>query len=44
MTEIEKLTAWFEKQVGTKETGTNNVIYNTHYYGGPVMGASFPWC
>ena len=44
MNEIEKLTAWFEAQVGTAETGINNVIYNTHYYGGPVMGASFPWC
>ena len=44
MTEIQKLTAWFEAQEGTAERGENNVIYNTHYYGGPVMGASFPWC
>lgn len=44
MTDIEKLTEWFEKQVGVKEIPTNNVIYNTHYYGGPVNGSSYPWC
>lgn len=31
-------------QVGTKESGENNVIYNTHYYGHEVQGPSYPWC
>ena len=44
LTDIEKLTAWFEAQIGTAETGANNVIYNTHYYGGSVNGDNFPWC
>lgn len=32
--------------VGTKEkpAGSNNVIFNTHYYGKPVHGAAYPWC
>lgn len=30
-------------QLNTKETGNNNVIYNTHYYGKAVNGA-YPWC
>ena len=35
--------------VGTKESPaySNNVIFNTHYYGHPVSdgnGASYPWC
>ena len=31
---------------GTKENppGSNNVIFNTHYYGGPVNGSWYPWC
>lgn len=43
-TELQRLTAWFERQVGTAETGPNNVIYNTHYYDGPVSGDAYPWC
>jgi len=32
--------------VGTKESpaNSNNVIFNTHYYGMAVSGASYPWC
>lgn len=32
--------------MGTKENppGSNNVIFNTHYYGGPVNGSWYPWC
>lgn len=44
MTDLEKLTEWFEKQVGVKEIPVNDVIYNTHYYGGEVNGSSYPWC
>lgn len=31
---------------GTKESpaNSNNVIFNTHYYGRPVSGSSYPWC
>ncbi len=31
-------------QVGVVETGTNNVLYNTWYYGHTVNGDDFPWC
>jgi len=44
MDEIERLAQWFTAQVGTRETGVNNVIYNTHYYGGAVSGEQYPWC
>lgn len=44
MTDIDKLTAWFREQIGTKEAGENNVIYNTHYYGHEVQGPQYPWC
>ena len=32
--------------IGTKESpkNSNNVIFNTHYYGRPVHGAAYPWC
>jgi len=32
--------------VGTKENpaGSNNVIFNTHYYGREVSGSGYPWC
>ena len=32
--------------IGTKENppGSNNVIFNTHYYGGAVRGSAYPWC
>ena len=33
-------------ELGTKESprGSNNVKYNTHYYGRPVSGKAYPWC
>ena len=32
--------------VGVKENpaGSNNVIFNTDYYGHPVSGGAYPWC
>jgi len=32
--------------VGTKESpaNSNNVIFNTHYYGKSVSGSGYPWC
>lgn len=30
--------------VAENPAGSNNVIFNTHYYGGNVYGASYPWC
>ena len=35
-----------KKYIGTKESpaNSNNVIFNTHYYGKPVRGAAYPWC
>ena len=43
---IKTLTAWHKAQIGTKETppGSNNVRYNTLYYGREVSGDSYPWC
>ena len=41
---LAKLTELFEKQIGVKEKGNNNVIYNTHYYGHEVSGDAYPWC
>ena len=33
-------------QIGTKEepANSNNVKYNTWYYGKPVSGSAYPWC
>jgi hypothetical protein len=35
-----------EYYIGTKENpaNSNNVIFNTNYYGHPVSGAAYPWC
>jgi hypothetical protein len=35
-----------ESYIGTKESpaGSNNVIFNTHYYGREVSGDAYPWC
>ena len=32
--------------IGTKESpaNSNNVIFNTHYYGKAVSGSAYPWC
>lgn len=33
-----------ESYVGVKETGNNNVIFNTDYYGHEVNGSAYAWC
>ena len=45
MSDREKIIALAEKQIGISEEppGSNNVKYNTVYYGGHVSG-EFPWC
>ena len=44
--QIEKLISTAEKYLGGKESppNSNNVIFNTHYYGKEVSGSSVPWC
>lgn len=34
------------KYIGTKESpaNSNNVLFNTAFYGKPVSGAAYPWC
>lgn len=44
MASLTKITELFEKQIGVREKGNNNVIYNTHYYGNEVSGDAYPWC
>lgn len=41
-----KIISLAKKQVGVKESpaGSNNVKYNTAYYGRPVKGSDYPWC
>ena len=43
---IEKLILLAKSQLGTVEDPpeSNNVIYNTVYYGKPVKGSWYPWC
>lgn len=43
---IEHLMDVAKSCIGTKEDppGSNNVIYNTWYYGREVSGDSYPWC
>ena len=44
--EIELLRDWFKKQLGTKEDppNSNNIWYNTFYWGRPVSGSDYAWC
>lgn len=46
MTQIDKLFNWFQDQLGVIESpkGSNNVIYNTRYYGREVSGSQYMWC
>ena len=46
MTQIERLIASARAEVGTTElpAGSNNVKYNTSYYGRAVSGVNYPWC
>jgi hypothetical protein len=43
---VDKILAVAASYIGVKESpkGSNNVIFNTHYYGKPVSGPSYPWC
>lgn len=46
MSDADRIIALARTQIGTREDppGSNNVIYNTDYYGGPVSGGAYPWC
>lgn len=46
MATAKQIIAKAESYIGTKESPaySNNVIFNTDYYGHPVNGASYPWC
>lgn len=46
MSDLAKLSRWFRSQIGVAEDplGSNNVIYNTLYYGRPVYGPQYGWC
>lgn len=46
MRNLEKILSLAREQIGVTEQppGSNNVIYNTDYYGGPVQGSGYPWC
>ena len=43
---IDSILAIAQKEVGTKEypPGSNNVKYNTWFYGHEVSGSKYPWC
>lgn len=44
MSELETVKAAFRSKIGIRESGENNVVFNTHYYGREVSGAAYPWC
>ena len=46
MTDVERIIALARKQVGVSEqpAGSNNVKYNTDYYGHHVEGGAYAWC
>lgn len=46
MNDLESLKKWMVAQLGTAEEpkGSNNVLYNTCYYGREVSGPEYPWC
>ena len=46
MPTVNQILALAKSQVGTTEypPNSNNVIYNTAYYGHDVSGSSYPWC
>lgn len=43
---VNELLTIARKQIGVMESppGSNNVKYNTAYYGREVMGSAYPWC
>lgn len=46
MASASQIVAIAAKEIGVKESpmNSNNVRYNTAYYGKPVSGPSYPWC
>lgn len=46
MSDADRIIALARAQIGVAEhpPGSNNVIYNTDYYGGEVEGPAFSWC
>ena len=46
MSDIERLIETAAQFLGVTELppNSNNVIFNTHYYGHEVSGSSYPWC
>ena len=46
MTQAEIICDWARNQIGICETppGSNDVVYNTLYYGHAVSGDRYPWC
>ena len=46
MTQAETICEWARNQIGICETppGSNDVVYNTIYYGHAVSGDRYPWC
>ena len=46
MSDLERILTLAREQIGVRENppGSNDIIYNTDYYGGAVQGAKFPWC
>ena len=46
MATVSELLELARRQIGAKESppGSNNVRYNTWYYGREVSGAAYPWC
>lgn len=46
MAKVNEIIDLAQSQVGTKESpsNSNNVKYNTWYYGKAVRGSSYPWC
>lgn len=46
MSDISKLNSAFHAEIGTRENpmGSNNIKYNTDYYGHEVSGDNYAWC
>lgn len=46
MTTPTKIIEKAKQYIGVKESppNSNNVIFNTHYYGKTVQGSAYPWC
>lgn len=46
MITYKKLLKNCKKYIGTKEkpSNSNNVMFNTHFYGHTVKGSAYPWC